>query len=170
MHATQDCQSSEHQYASREGMTYTLPTAMQVHTSKLLSTSMHDRKDSQSSKHKKLPPPPPPHDPPSPPPPPPHVPPATHEDSHPRGPNIHPTVDWTAVNCARCGNVAGHYKYSESPGNRDKASWFLRVWDPDNAAWGKRSPYHRVVRCHIEPHPEMWISLNRNCCSDLITY
>ena len=82
------------------------------------------------------------------------------------GPNIHPTVEWTALLCGRCGNVAGHYKYRDSQANRDKSQLIMRVWDPERKAWGIRAPYSRAVRHDLNPDQSVWISMNRECCKN----
>ena len=77
---------------------------------------------------------------------------------------------WINVFCPHCGEVAGQYNRSKNPGLRDKATWLMRVWDPDTKKWGERLPYKCTQRCHLCPGPDKaWIIDSRGCCRNTPT-
>ena len=65
-----------------------------------------------------------------------------------RGPNfLEHMLAWTDVPCRVCNLVAGQIKYLPSPGGMMPPAWSMRLWLPDQNAWGKRSPDFRTIRC-----------------------
>ena len=75
-------------------------------------------------------------------------------------------VRWEPVFCPRCRQVAGEYKYYETPGNRDGACWAMRCVVPGTSNMGLVAPYHRRIRTSkiSEEGTHNWILQTSGCC------